>query len=103
MDNSKGAEPEFAAGLRDVLSAAGFEVELREPAPEARYDTRVHLVVEGVAIRVSKGPGRSEVSTTAAAVRQAEWRRRNVRGRYREVPIYEGETHHVLQWVDVFG
>lgn len=62
MDNSKGAEPEFAAGLRDVLSAAGFEVELREPAPEARYDTRVHLVVEGVAIRVSEGPGRARRS-----------------------------------------
>ena len=103
MDNSKGAEPEFAAGLQDTLSAAGFDVELREPRPEARYDTRVHLVVEGVAIRVSERPGRREVSMIAAAVRQAEWHRRNARGRYREVPIYEGETSRLLEWVDVFG
>jgi hypothetical protein len=63
----------------------------------------VHLVVEGVAIRVSERPGRPEVSTIAAAVREAEWHRRNARGRYRAVPIYEGETSRVLEWVDVFG
>jgi hypothetical protein len=33
VDNSKGAEAEFAAGLRDALGAAGFDVELREPSP----------------------------------------------------------------------
>jgi hypothetical protein len=103
VDNSKGAEAQFVANLRTALSAAGFEVEVREPPPHARYDTAVHFVVEGVAIRVSEGVGQAEVATIAAAVRQVEARRRNERGRFRAVPIYAGETTRVLEWVDVFG
>ena len=97
------SEPEFAVDLGAALSAAGFDVELREPLPQARYDTSIHLVVEGVAIRVSERPGRPQISRIAATVRQVEARRRNERGRYWAVPIYEGETSRVLEWVDIFG
>ncbi|MGB0098604.1 MAG: hypothetical protein WBP81_39445 [Solirubrobacteraceae bacterium] len=60
VDNSKGAEAQFAANLRAALSAAGFEVEVREPSPQALYDTTVHFVVEGVSVRVPDELGRHE-------------------------------------------
>ena len=102
VDNSKGAEAEFAANLRAALEAAGFEVEMRGPSPHALYDTTVHFVVEGVCVRVPEELGRGELKTVAAAVRDAETRRRNERRRVRAVPIYQGETSLVLAWVDVF-
>jgi hypothetical protein len=103
VDNSKGAEAQFASNLRAALSAAGFEVEVREPSPQALYDTTVHFVVEGVSVRVPEELGRHELAIVAAAVRDAEARRRTERRRVRAVAIYQGETSRVLAWVDVFA
>ncbi len=102
VDNSKGAEAQFVSNLRGALSAAGFEVEMREPSPQAMYDTTVHFVVEGVSVRVPKELGRHDLQLVAAAVRDAE-ARRNERRRVRAVPIYQGETSRVLAWVDIFA
>jgi hypothetical protein len=102
VDNSKGAEAQFVSHLRGALSAAGFQVEVREPSPQAVYDTTVHFVVEGVSVRVPGELGRHELQAVAAAVRDAE-ARRNERRRVRAVPIYQGETSRVLAWVDIFA
>ncbi|MGA2928546.1 MAG: hypothetical protein ABSG43_21650 [Solirubrobacteraceae bacterium] len=102
LDNSKGADAQFVSGLQTSLRAAGFEVELRQPPPEAMYDTTVHFVVEGVSIRVPEQLQRDQLEVLAAAVRDAEARRDSERRRVRAVPIYEGETSHVLAWVDIF-
>jgi hypothetical protein len=102
VDNSEGAEAQFVSNLRGALSAAGFEVEVREPSPQAMYDTTVHFVVEGVSVRVPKELGRHDLQIVAAAVRDAE-ARRNERRRVRAVPIYQGETSRVLAWVDIFA
>jgi hypothetical protein len=103
VDNRQGADAHFAAALHETLSAAGFEVEARKPSPETRYDTTVHLVVEGVCVRVPAEISRTELATVADAVRAAQARRASERQRSREVPIYEGETGRVLAWVDIFG
>ena len=103
LDNSKGADAQFVSELHKALSAAGFLVDVREPSPEAIYDTTVHFVVEGVSIRVPEDVGRDELQIVAAAVRDAEERRRAERKRVRAVAIYEGETSRVLAWVDVFA
>jgi hypothetical protein len=103
VDNSKGAEPQFVSDLKAALSAAGFEVELREPSPRAMYDTAVHFVVEGVSVRVPEEFGRHQLEIVAAAVRDAEAHRRIERQRVRAVAIYQDETSRVLAWVDVFA
>ncbi len=103
IDNSRGAEAEFVSELHTALGAAGFQIEVREPSPDAMYDTTVHFVVEGVSIRVPAEVGRDELQTVAAAVRDAEARRASERRRVRAVAIYEGETSRVLAWVDVFA
>jgi len=101
VDNSRGADAAFAAGLEAALRSAGFDVELRPPAPSALFDTSVHFVVEGVAVRVPGELRRPELETIARAVRDAE-SRRSERRRYRAVPVYLGETSRVLEWVDIF-
>jgi hypothetical protein len=103
VDNTKGAEAQFASNLRAALSAAGFEVEVREPLPQALYDTTVHFVVEGVSVRVPQEFAQHDLKIVAAAVRDAEARRRDERRRVRAVAIYQGETSRVLAWVDVFA
>jgi hypothetical protein len=77
-------------------------VELREPAPRALYDTAVHFVVEGVAIRLQDEPGQVDLAAIAKIVRETEARRPSAHRRYRDVPIYAGESNRVLKWVDVF-
>jgi hypothetical protein len=103
VDNCKGADALFAGALHETLSGAGFEVEVRQPSPQTLYDTMVHFVVEGVSVRVSADISRRELAIVAAAVRDAEARRGSERLRSRDVAIYQGETSHVLAWVDVFG
>jgi hypothetical protein len=102
LDNSKAGDAEFASSLHEALTAAGFEVEVREPAPRAFHDTSVHFVVEGVSVRVPEDIAPSELATVAAAVRKAESHRGSERRRVRDVAIYRGETSRVLVWVDVF-
>jgi hypothetical protein len=75
---------------------------LREPSPQALYDTSVHFVVEGVAIRLQDDPGRFDLAAIARAMRETEARRPSEHRRFRDVPIYAGESHRVLTWVDVF-
>lgn len=103
VDNSKGAEPQFVSSLQAVLAAAGFEVDVRQPAPNALYDTSVHFVVEGVSIRVPDGFPADRLPAVVSAVREAEHRRGSDRRRTRAVPIYQGDTRRVLAWVDVFA
>ncbi|MGO9752113.1 MAG: hypothetical protein ACLP8S_00485 [Solirubrobacteraceae bacterium] len=103
VDNSKGAEAQFVSNLQAALSAAGFDVEVRQPSPQALYDTAVHFVVEGVSVRVPEELGRHELQAVAAAVRDAEAHRRTERQRVRAVAVYQGETSRVLAWVDVFA
>lgn len=102
VDNSKGADAEFASSLEASLRGSGFDVELRRPSPSAFYDTSIHFVVEGVAIRVLDEPEPPKLAAIARAVREAESSRRSERRRARAVPVYRGETSHVLTWVDVF-
>jgi len=75
---------------------------VREPSPQALYDTSVHFVVEGVAIRLQDDPGQFDLAAIARAVREAEARRPSEHRRFRDVPIYAGESSRVLTWVDVF-
>jgi hypothetical protein len=77
-------------------------VQLREPSPRALYDTSVHFVVEGVAIRLQDDPVQFDLVAIAKAVREAEARRPSEHRRFRDVPIYAGESSRVLTWVDVF-
>jgi hypothetical protein len=102
VDNSNGADAQFASDLRVALTAAGFEVGLREPSPLALYDTSVHFVVEGVAIRLEGDPRQFDLAAIAKAVRETEARRPSEHRRFRDVPIYAGESSRVLTWVDVF-
>lgn len=103
VDNSQGGDPAFVEDVRSALSAAGFEVNVREPAPDAMFDTSVHFVVEAVSIRVPDELSSAGLDRVAAAVRDAEARRPNPRRRVRAVPIYRAETRIVLRWVDVFA
>ena len=75
---------------------------MREPSPRALYDTSVHFVVEGVSIRLQDDPGERDLAAIATTVRETEARRPSAHRRYRDVPIYRGESSHVLKWVDVF-
>jgi hypothetical protein len=77
-------------------------VGLREPSPLALYDTAVHFVVEGVAISLLDDPRQFDLAAVAKAVREAEARRPSEHRRFRDVPIYAGESSRVLTWVEVF-
>jgi hypothetical protein len=102
VDNREGADARFVADLQAGLTAAGFEVQAREPVPQSIFDTTVHFIVEGVSVRVPEDAKRDDLDAVIAAVREAQ-ARRGERQRFRAVPIYRGETNHVLAWVDVFG
>jgi hypothetical protein len=102
IDNSNGADARFASDLQAALTSAGFEVELREPSPRALYDTSVHFVVEGVSIRLQDDPRQFDLAAIAKTVRETEARRPSEHRRFRDVPIYAGESSRVLTWVDVF-
>jgi hypothetical protein len=102
VDNTKGADPRFAADLIARLGEAGFEVDTREPLAQSKFDTSVHFVVEGVSVRVPAELERGQLEPILRAVRAAEERRAGHQ-RYRAVPVYRGESNQVLAWVDVFA
>ena len=102
VDNREGADSRFVGDLQASLTGAGFEVEAREPVPQSIFDTTVHFIVEGVSVRVPEETKRDDLDPIIAAVRAAQ-ARRGERQRFRAVPIYRGETNHVLAWVDAFG
>jgi hypothetical protein len=74
------------ADLQVGLTAAGFEVEAREPVPQSMFDTIVHFIVEGVSVRVPEEAKRDDLEPVIAAVREAQ-ARRGERQRFRAVPI----------------
>jgi hypothetical protein len=102
VDNTSGADPVFAATLAGALQARGFQVEVREPSPNALFDTAVHMVAEGIALRVTGAIPRPALDDVAAVVRESLRTRRSERQRVRSVPIYMGDTPRVLRWVDIF-
>jgi hypothetical protein len=102
VDNSAGGD----AGLADAVAAGlrdrGLDVDLVTPGPTAMFDTAVHLVSLGLAIRVSERPDRATLATIEDVVRAALIQRPSLRRRTRSVPVHLGETARVLEWIDVF-
>ena len=103
MDNSAGGDPDFAAEVARLLSARGLAVEVRSAPSELRFDTGVHLISAGIAIRVSRVPERSVLSAIQEDVRAALLHRPSARRRTRSVPVHLADTARVLEWIDIFG
>jgi hypothetical protein len=102
VDNSAGGDARFAADVASALRAHGLEVEVRTPGPTAMFDTAVHLISTGLAIRVSDRPDRATLGAIEAVVRTALIQRPSLRRRTRSVPVHLGDTARVLEWIDVF-
>jgi hypothetical protein len=102
VDNSAGGDREFAAEVARRLSARGLEVTRRDPDRSAIFDTSVHLVSPGLAIRVSDRPERAVLDAIEHDVRAALLHRPSERRRTRSVPIHLAETARVLEWIDIF-
>lgn len=102
VDNSAGGDSRFADDVATALRDHGLEVELRAPGPTAMFDTAVHLVSTGLAIRVSERPDRATLTTIETVVRTALIQRPSLRRRTRSVPVHLGDTARVLEWIDVF-
>lgn len=66
------------------------------------FDTAVHLVSTGIALRVSQVPDRSVLSAIEQDVRAALQHRPSERRRTRSVPVHLGDTARVLEWIDIF-
>ena len=66
------------------------------------FDTAVHLVTTGLAIRVPTRPDRATLAAIEQDVRAALLHRPSVRRRTRSVPVHLGDTPRVLEWIDVF-
>jgi hypothetical protein len=102
VDNSAGGDPAFAAEVARLLSARGLSVEVRAPSGQAMFDTSVHLVSTGIALRVSQVPERSVLSAIEQDVRAALLHRPSERRRTRSVPVHLADTARVLEWIDIF-
>jgi hypothetical protein len=102
VDNSAGGDRGFADDVAAGLRAHGVDVEVRAPGPTAMFDTAVHLVSTGLAIRVSDRPDRATLRRIEDVVRTALIQRPSLRRRTRSVPVHLGDTARVLEWIDVF-
>jgi hypothetical protein len=102
VDNSAGGDRGLAADVATALSAHGLDVEVRAPGPTAMFDTAVHLVSTGLAIRVSDRPDRATLTEIEDVVRAALLARPSLRRRTRSVPVHLGDTARVIEWIDVF-
>jgi hypothetical protein len=102
VDNTAGGDAQLAEEVAQTLRDHGMEVELRTPVSANRFDTGVHLVSPGIAIRVPERPEASTLRTITEVVRTALQRRTSLRRRTRTVPVHLGETGRVLTWIDVF-
>ena len=85
-----------------LLGARGLAVELRSPAQQVRFDTAVHLVSAGIAIRVSRVPDGPVLAAIEHDVRAALLHRPSERRRTRSVPVHLADTARVLEWIDIF-
>lgn len=88
--------------MAGLLRARGFDVALRHPSQKLLFDTAVHLVTAGIAIRVPDQPDRSVLAAIEQDVRAALLHRPSIRRRTRSVPVHLGDTARVLEWIDVF-
>jgi hypothetical protein len=102
VDNSAGGDSRFADDVAAGLRAHGLDVDVRVPGPAAMFDTSVHLVSTGLAIRVTERPDRATLATIEDVIRTALLRRPSLRRRTRSVPVHLGDTARVLEWIDVF-
>jgi hypothetical protein len=68
----------------------------------AKFDTGVHLLTPGIAIRVPAAPERALLQSIEDDVRAALLHRPSVRRRTRSVPVHLAESFRVLEWIDVF-
>ena len=103
VDGSAGGEARFAAAVARGLRERGLEVELRPPRGGSMFDTSIHLVSSGIAIRVNERPDRETLETIEEVVRAELLHHPSLRRRARTVPVHLGESHRVLEWIDVFG
>lgn len=101
VDNSAGGDTQFADEVVRGLRTEGLDVELREPAETAMFDTGVHLVSAGIAVRVPSRPDGSVLAAIERVVRTALLHRPSLRRRTRSVPVHLGESARVLAWIDV--
>jgi hypothetical protein len=85
-----------------LLGARGMVVELRSPDKQVRFDTGVHLVSAGIAIRVSRVPDGHVLAAVEHDVRAALQHRPSERRRTRSVPVHLADTARVLRWIDIF-
>jgi hypothetical protein len=103
VDGRAGGERDFADVVARGLRDRGLEVEVRPPEPTSMFDTGVHFVAAGLAIRVPERPDRETLTAIEDVVRAALMRRASLRRRTRTVPVYLGESARALVWIDVFG
>jgi hypothetical protein len=103
VDGSAGGEADFADEVARGLRDRGLEVELRPPSAASMFDTGVHLVAAGLAIRVPERPDAATLTAIEDVVRAALMHRASLRRRTRTVPVYLGESARALAWIDVFG
>jgi hypothetical protein len=103
VDNSAGGDPRLAVDLVRRLRAQGLEVEVRDPSASAMFDTSVHLISTGIAIRVAERPEPPVLRAIEQVVRAALLEHPNPRRRTRSVPLHLGEGSRVLAWIDVFA
>jgi hypothetical protein len=103
VDGSQGGEAAFTEAVARALRARGLDVEVRPPRSGSMFDTAVHLVSSGIAIRVQERPDRATLETIEEVVRDELMHRPSLRRRTRTVPVHLGESARVLEWIDVFG
>ena len=85
-----------------MLGARGLTVEVRRPSTQVRFDTAVHLVSTGIAIRVSRVPDQPVLVAIEHDVRAALLHRPSERRRTRSVPVHLADTARVIEWIDIF-
>src|SRR3954454_23834032 len=99
VDGSAGGEAAVTEGAARGLPARGLEVEVRPPKGGSMFDTAVHLVSSGIAIRVQERPDRATLDVIEEVVRVELQPRASLRRRTRTVPIHLGESARVLEWI----
>lgn len=102
VDNSAGGDAGLADEVASSLQSRGWEVEVRQPGPTAMFDTSVHLISTGLAIRVSERPDRAQLGAIEDVVRLALLHRPSLRRRTRSVPVRFREGEQTIEWIDVF-